>query len=280
MIKTPYELIRERLQGKLPSHLLNFVPGKWEKIGNVLILKIPEEIRRYREEVAEVYAKVLSCKSVLEDAGGVEGEWRKPRVRFVYGDSDTETLHVENGIRYRLDPAKIMFSSGNMDERIRMARIAEEDETVVDMFAGIGYFSLPVAVYSKPKRVYAVEINPVAHRYLCENISLNNVNDVVEPVLGDNRKVTPKDVADRVIMGYLHDTHRFLPAAFSALRDSGVLHYHEVCPNELLSRRPLKRVEEAAKKHGFKVDDVSRRVIKSYAPGVSHVVLDVWVRRV
>ena len=280
MIKTPYELIRERLRDVLSANLIRFIPSKWEKIGDVLIFKMPVELQSYSEEIAGVYAEVLGCRSVLEDVGGVEGEWRKPRVKLVYGSSDTETIHCENGIRYKLDPVKVMFSSGNMDERIRMARISMRDETVVDMFAGIGYFSLPMAVYSKPKKVYAVEINPVAYGYLCENISLNNVNNIVEPVLGDNREKTPEGVADRVIMGYLHDTYRFLPAAFSAFHNSGMLHYHEVCPNELLNDRPLRRVETAAERFGFHVEDMKSRVIKSYAPGVSHVVLDVKVERV
>jgi len=34
-----------------------------------------------------------------------------------------------------------MFSSGNMDERIRMSMISDKNEVVVDLFAGIGYFN-------------------------------------------------------------------------------------------------------------------------------------------
>ena len=66
MIKTPHELIRERLQYNIPSSLLYALPNKWEKIGNVLIIKIPPALERYRREIAGVYASVLKCKSILE----------------------------------------------------------------------------------------------------------------------------------------------------------------------------------------------------------------------
>ncbi|HEC94967.1 MAG TPA: class I SAM-dependent methyltransferase family protein, partial [Thermoplasmatales archaeon] len=188
-------------------------------------------------------------------------------------------VHVENHVRYKLDPSKIMFSSGNMSERIKMSTIADENETVVDMFAGIGYFSIPIAVYSTPKKVYAIEMNPTAYHYLCSNITLNSVNHIVKPLLGDNREVTPKGVADRVIMGYLRETYRYLPTAFASLRNTGVIHYHEVCPNELLETRPFQRIKEAAKQFSLRITDVKKRIIKSYAPGVSHVVLDVNLER-
>ena len=280
MIKTPYELIREKLQNYIPPSLLYTLPNKWERIGNILIIKIPPALERYRREIAEVYASVLKCKSVLEDLGGIRGKKREPNVRLIYGDLNTETIHVENGIRYKLDPSKIMFSSGNMEERIRMATIKAKDEVVVDMFAGIGYFSLPLAVYGSPKKVYAIEINPVAYRYLRENITLNNVNAIVEPLLGDNRKVTPEGVADRVIMGYLHETHNYLPVALGSLKGYGVIHYHEICPNELLKTRPLQMVRNATENLGFRIIDFKRRIVKSYAPGVSHIVLDVKVGRI
>jgi len=61
-----------------------------------------------------------------------------------------------------------MFSSGNMDERIRMSMISDKNEVVVDLFAGIGYLLCRMAVYSKPEKIYACEINPVAYDYLAK----------------------------------------------------------------------------------------------------------------
>ena len=56
----------------------------------------------------------------------------------------------ENGIRYALDAAKCMFSSGNVSEKLRVARFECGGETVIDLFAGIGYFTLPYLIKSVP----------------------------------------------------------------------------------------------------------------------------------
>jgi len=204
--------------------------------------------------------------------------FREPKVELIYGSKSTETIHKENGIRYKLDPQKVMFSSGNMNERIRMATISNKSETIVDLFAGIGYFTLPIAVYSKPKRVFACEKNPVAYDYLCQNIVLNNVTNIVEPLKGDNRNIAPKNVADRVIMGYLDDTHKFLPIAFDCLKDcKGIIHYHEKIPEEKFPDGPLKKIQKIADKYDRKAKILKHEHVKSYAPGISHYVLDIKI---
>lgn len=263
-----------RAAARVPMELKLLIPEKWELFGDVGVVRLDQRLEPYAREVAEAFASVLGLKSVLQDVGGIRGELREPVVRVLLG-SETVTKHLENGIVYKFDVAKLMFSSGNLDERIRMASVPCDGETVVDMFAGIGYFSLPLAVYQSPKKVIACEINPVAYSYLVENISLNGVQGVVEPVLGDNRDLPGKSFADRVIMGYVKTTHEYLPTAMRLVRDGGVIHYHETCPNELLPERPLSRLEDAA--GGGKVEVLRIKQVKSYAPGVSHVVVDARV---
>ena len=56
--------------------------------------------------------------------------------------------HRENGILYCLDVTRCMFSSGNGTEKARMGRLACCGEIVVDLFAGIGYCSLPLLVHA------------------------------------------------------------------------------------------------------------------------------------
>jgi len=278
MVETPLSKIKKSLSNEIPLELTNYLPEKWEKIGDIVIIKLNEKLRNYGGKIGKTYAEILCCKTVLNDVGGISGIYREPNVEILYGCENTETIHKENGIKYKLDVQKIMFSSGNMDERLRMAKISNKNETIVDLFAGVGYFTLPMAVYSKPKKIFSCEINPVAYKYLCKNIVLNHVTSIVEPLLGDNRTMAPKNVAERVVMGYIEDTERFLPVAFDCLENySGFLHYHDVCPDELLPEKPLKMVEKTAEKYKKNVDLLTCRVIKSYAPGVSHVVLDIRV---
>jgi len=278
MRQTPFDRIKKTLSLMLPSSEMRHLPDKWEKIGTVVTIRLPEELRRYQGTIGKAYAEVLDCTTVLNDVGGISGTYREPVVEVISGSSMTETIHTENRIRFKIDPQKIMFSSGNMRERQRMATISNHHETIVDLFAGIGYFALPMAVYSKPKKVFACEINPIAFRYLCTNVVLNHVTDIVEPLLGDNRKIAPNDCADRVILGYLKEPQVFLPVGLKCLRkQSGVLHYHEVTPIESIPELPLKHIETAAKNYHRSVELLKVNEIKSYAPGVDHVVLDVRI---
>jgi tRNA wybutosine-synthesizing protein 2 len=275
MRQTPFESIKKTLSLVLPLGVVSHLPDKWEKIGTVVMIKLSDELKQHQEIIGKVYANVLGCTTVLNDVGGISGVYREPFVEVISGSSITETIHTENGIRFKLDPQKIMFSSGNMAERRRMATISNHHETVVDLFAGIGYFTLPMAVYSKPKKVFACEINPLAYRYLCSNVVLNHVTDVVEPLLGDNRKIAPKNCANRVILGYLKEPQVFLSVSLECLRNqSGLLHYHEVVPAESIPKLPLKHIETVAKNYHRSVELLKVNVIKSYAPGVDHVVLD------
>lgn len=278
MIKTPFNQIEKLLSKEIPLKLISKIPDKWEKIGDVLTIVLATELTPYKEFISKKYAEVLNCKTVLNDIGGISGDSREPKVELIYGSKNTETIHKENGIRYKLDPQKVMFSSGNMDERIRMATISNKSETVVDLFAGIGYFTLPIAVYSKPKKIFACEKNSVAYNYLRQNIVLNNVTNIVEPLKGDNRNIAPKDVADRVVMGYLDNTHKFLPTAFDCLKDcKGIIHYHEKIPEDKFPYEPLKKIQNVADKYGRKVKLLKHEHVKSYAPGISHYVLDIKI---
>ncbi len=257
---------------------MNQLPDKWEKIGTVVTIKLPDELKDYQDIIGKTYQEVLRCKTVLNDRGGISGVYRKPIVKILSGDRITETIHTEHGIRFKIDPQKIMFSSGNMAERKRMATISNNSETVVDLFAGIGYFTLPIAVYSQPKKIFACEINPIAYRYLCANIVLNHVTGIIEPLCGDNRKTAPKNCADRVILGYLQEPWSFLPVALECLRNqNGILHYHEVVPCESIPELPLKRIQTAAKNTHRSVELLKINKIKSYAPRIHHVVLDVRI---
>jgi tRNA wybutosine-synthesizing protein 2 len=80
-------------------------------------------------------------------------------------------------------------------------------------------------------------------------------------------------------MGYLHKTHEYVRVALESLKNSGTVHYHEACPTNLLWKRPSQRVKRIIEKHDFRINRMERRVVKSYAPGVSHVVLDIEVER-
>lgn len=240
---------------------------KGKVIGDIMVLKT--EVKE-----PQGYLKIPGVNRVVK-LGRIKGSKREPEVEVLIGEG-TETIHKENHCLFKLDVSRIMWSKGNTTERMRIARLVGAGETMVDLFAGIGYFSIPVAVHSPVKKIYAVEINPLAYNYLGENIKLNKVKDIISPILGDCRDLAPKGVADRVLMGYIGNTHEYLDVALEALKNQGgIIHYHESVPDKLKFIRPVQRIKEAAKDQ--EVEILNQRIIKKYSPGVYHVVVDAWV---
>jgi tRNA wybutosine-synthesizing protein 2 len=266
---TPFQEASSLL--RLPERLKQLLPRKWELLGDVLVLRLVELLEPFKSDIARAYAAALHARTVCREVGAIGGVHRTPRMEVLFG-SGTVTVHKENGILYKLDVIKLMFSSGNVEEKRRMASLDCAGETVVDLFAGIGYFTLPVAKHAHAARVVACEINPVAFGYLKENISLNGVQPVVEPFLGDNRDLPGEGFADRVLMGYVGTTDRFLPKAFSLIRSGGTIHYHETCAIDEWPERPIRHIRQHAA--GRRIEILRQAEVKSFAPAISHYVID------
>jgi len=263
----------EILKDEIPRDLWDLIPRRYKIIGDVVMIKIPEELEEYKKKVGEAILRIHKrCKSVWRDLGR-EGMIRKPKVELIAG-SGSETIHRENGCLFKLDVTKVMFSVGNQGERMRIVNVVQDGEVVLDMFAGIGYFTIPIAVHTNARRIYSIEINPESYFYLIENIRLNRVNNVI-PILGDSMNVTPEGFADRVVMGHIF-CHEFLPVAVKSLRSDGYIHYHESVP-EVVIDRPIERIRSVCESLGREVRIENFRKVKNYSPGVLHVVVDAYI---
>ena len=233
-------------------------------VGDILIVD-----NNYRDDDFENLSNKHNVKTIMK-INHIQGTKREPVYKILYG-SETETINKENGCLFKLDLSKVMWSKGNNNERLRIAKLVEDGETVIDMFAGIGYFSVPIGVHSKAKQIYAIEINPNSYHYLCENIKLNRLHNVTA-ILGDCMVETPKLKADRIVMGYVKTTHHYLKVAIDSLNKGGIIHYHETVPEKLMNSRPVERIISQAGNRDVEVLKINK--IKKYAPGVEHVVID------
>ena len=240
---------------------------KWKKIGDILILDNKFSINS--ENHLEELSKKHNVKTIMK-IDHIQGTKREPVCEILWG-SETETINKENGCLFKLDLAKVMWSKGNNNERLRIAKLVDDGETIIDMFAGIGYFSIPIGVHSKASNVYSIEINPNSYYYLCENVKLNKLNNIT-PILGDCKVVTPKYRADRIVMGYVKTTHHYLKVAIDSLNKGGIIHYHETVPEKLMMDRPVEWIKAQAGNRDVEILKINK--IKKYAPGVEHVVVD------
>lgn len=203
----------------------SLLPCKWEMIGKALLLKLDESLTGREGEIGRAYASVLGADSVYRVTGRIGGRNRRPSVRLIYGNGG-ETVHHENGVDYVIDPAKIMFSSANHDERIRMASLDCNGELVADMFAGIGHLSMPIAVHSSPRLIAAAEIDPLTHAYLLKTVHANGADSFFQAHNLDSMDLRLEG-CDRIIMGYLDGTRRWLGKALTMSRPGTIIHFHE-----------------------------------------------------
>ncbi|MGB6442813.1 MAG: hypothetical protein WBF81_05920, partial [Thermoplasmata archaeon] len=255
------------------------MPSGYQRMGRVLLLRLPERLRPHFALLGTAWQEELGVATVLNRAGPVTGEFREPQVERLAGE-ETETEVVEHGVHWRFDAARLMFAAGNRTERKRAGTLVRSGETVVDLFAGIGYFAIPAAVSGRAARVLAVEKNPLAHRYRRENVARNGVADRVDCVLGENRTVPlSAHGADRVFLGYLPDAIPWVPRALGLLRpEGGWVHVHTVADSRGACAAAERAVGSAVRAGGATLRErpVAREV-KPYGPGRTHVVVDAHV---
>ena len=253
-------------------------------IGDIAILKVSEDLYQYRKQIAKAILDIFKGKirSIIY-LEGIEGEKRQPKAEVLVGDKNTETIYREYGYMFKFDVLKLMLSLGNSQERKRMATISNHNEVILDMFAGIGQFTIPIAVHSKPKRIFSIDINPDAYYYLIENIFLNKVDNIVFPILGDSNIVVPRlfkeNMFDRIIMGYFKGTLNFLPVALKVVKNNGIIHFHDIFPKNDPIRIAKEKVFEVIKGYNMTPIFEYANVVKSYSPKFDHVVLDIKVKK-
>jgi tRNA wybutosine-synthesizing protein 2 len=267
--------LERSLKSRMPNNLLCLLPRGWYILGDIIVVKIHPALTAYQQCIGQALLDSYPrCSTVLRDFG-IEGRFREP-LREAIAGTRTQTLHRENGVVFELDARKVMFSAGNLHERMRMSGFGA-DEFVVDMFSGIGYFTLPMAVHSRPRKILAIELNPNAYHYLCRNVMHNHVEEIVEPCLGDCATKTPESVADRVVMGMVQVTDRYLQKGIKALRPGGMLHYHQTIPERNFPAAAAADVIAAAELLGRKANILQCIRVKKYSPGVVHAVIDAQI---
>lgn len=197
---------------------------------------------------------------------------------------------TEQGVKQSLDMTRVMFSRGNISEKIRFGKLVQEGEDILDMYAGIGYYTLPAIIHGNARWVVACEWNKYAINALRYNVDDNNVSDRVTIMEGDCRKSAMEhnlvNMFDRVSLGLLPSSEGGWRTAVRALKNEtgGWLHIHGNVPNseeEAWAIWTCKCILEICNEVGrpdewvVLCNHVER--VKSYAPTISHFVADIFV---
>lgn len=281
--KKQVRTLADVLEEKLPPHLLGSLPRALDVIGDIAIIEVPPELKAQESLIGEAVLKThKNIRTVLAKAGAVSGTYRLRSFEFIAGEHRTSTIYKEYGCEYHVDVAEAYFSPRLSHEHDRISHLVRKGETVLDLFAGVGPFSVLIAKNNPEVKVYAVDINPRAVALLERNIRLNRVENRVIPSLGDARQTVEKrlrGVADRVITNLPEKAIEFVDAACKAIKPSGgIIHHYAFVrlPDSLENAQ--QRFSESVEKAGRKVDDfLLAKTIRETAPYECQVVLDVRI---
>jgi len=262
------------------------LPTGWELHGDLVLL--PKRAfcgEEWQAVGAELWGAVAGAFTVLRVArkGEISGGERRPDVEMLLGE-DGWVTHREHGIDYSFDVTKSMFSAGNLSERGRIGELSCTGETVLDLYAGIGYYTLPLLLRAGAAHVHACEWSDDAIQALRHNLDANGVAERCTVHPGDNLLSLAEDGSaasvlgscDRVMLGLLPSSKDGWPLALAALKpEGGWLHLHGNAPGGSEVEWAASVTEKLA---GLEAENVTlERLVKVkwYAPHIRHCVLDI-----
>lgn len=279
--------MRDILSGILNPLELKMLYNSFDIIGDIAVLRLPSALEEKGRIIAEAVMRInKSVKTVLCQVSPVAGEYRLRGLKWLCGENKTETVHKEYGCLFKVDLAKCYFSPRLSYERMRVARQVKPGEVVVNMFAGVGCFSIMIAKHSKAKKVYSIDINPDAVRYMRENIALNRVDGIVEAIMGDSKEVILsrlRRTADRVLMPLPEKAYEYLDFAIEALgKKGGIIHYYDF-EHAKKGEDPIAKVTSKVSRKlsdlGVNFSIPFARVVRTVGPRWYQVVLDIFIAR-
>jgi tRNA (guanine37-N1)-methyltransferase len=279
--------LKKRLRSLLSPEELTFIYNSYDIIGDIAIIRVTKRSRKHSRVVAETIMNVnKNVKTVLAQTSPVHGDFRLRKLEFVAGENKTATMHKESGCLFSVDVEKCYFSPRLLYERMRIAKQVGNGEVFVNMFAGVGSFSIIVAKHSKAERVYSIDVNPSAIQFMQENVRLNRVYGKVISIQGDAKKIIEKRlgrIADRVLMPLPKKALEYLPYALLSLKKAGGWIHYYASEHAKKKENPIQKAKlKAAEKLeslgvAFKIP--FGRVVRTTGPNWYQIVLDIHVKR-
>lgn len=264
---------------EVPAALRRSLPSSFDVVGDVAVIRLPEELRAHRSVVGEAILRWNAKIRVVMEDRGVAGAQRVRQVEIIAGEPRSITWHVEHGLRYRVDLARAYFSPRLATERQRIASLVREGEVVADPFAGVGPYAILIAKRRRPREVHASDANPVAVDLLRANVAANRISRIAVHD-GDARTIL-RQIApvDRIILDLPHTGLDFLPDAFRAIRTAGTVHLYGILERAEEGERQ-DAIRATAHKSGMRVSDTTIHHVRAYSPSRFHTAFDITVARV
>ena len=256
--------------------------SSFDQVGEIIVLRIPDSLKSKKKIIGETLLdQVKTTRSVFYQSSPVEGEFRTRNLEILAGEDNTETEYKESGCRFLVDVEKAFFSPRLSTERERIANLTHDGEIIINMFGGIGMFSILAAKVSKCT-VYNIDINPNAS-LLCEkNIELNKLKGKIISLNGDSVKIIQdklQNSADRVLMLLPERSDEFLETAILATKNNGVIHYYSHIHAD--KKQDAVKFSEEHYLNNSKVESkiLNSRIVRPVGPRFYQTVVDVQIKK-
>lgn len=277
------KMLKELLQERLDRTELEKLSSSFDIIGTIAIIKIPESLASKRKLIADaLIEEIRPVKSVFCQVSAIEGDYRLRKLELISGENSPITVYKEHGCTFKVDVINTYFSPRLSTERLRIAKLTEPNEVIVNMFGGVGTFSIIISRYNKSAKVYSIDSNPIAIDICKQNIEINKLRGNVFPVLGDAEQEIHKGlkgIAKRVLMPLPEKAKNFVDAAVSSLENgSGMIHYfcHVGADNKKAAvQNGIMDTSESFSKFDHTIRNV--RVVREVGPRFYQIVSDVMV---
>jgi tRNA (guanine37-N1)-methyltransferase len=275
-------MIKQVLAGILTPEETAQVYSAFDQIGDIVIVKIPDSLMPKKELIAKaVLSNIKTAKAVFAQVSAVKGDFRIRDLEFVAGENRTMTEYKEHGCRFKVDVAKTYFSPRLSTERQRISEMVGDNETIVNMFAGVGTYSIVIAKANRTCTVYSIDSNSAANDLCIINAKINKVQDRVVAICGDASEVIKNQLqgkADRVLMPLPERAKEFIEPAVLALKEKGIVHYFahiKADGKKEAQELGLQDARDAFK--GYDHNVMAVRVVREVGPRIYQIVADVSV---
>lgn len=258
----------------VPEDLREFMPSSFDVVGDVAMIKVPDELVPYERQIGEALLKVNRSLRIVFRDHGVKGDFRIRELERIAGEGGSETVHKEFGVRLYTDPSRVYFNPRLSSERSRIAGLVRDGEVIIDMFGGVAPFGTVICHLARPSVVYSIDLNPEAEHFARMNAERNHI-EVLHPITGDS-SVVVKDLpdADRIIMNLPQIADRFLPTALGKLKHGGTVHMYKIIERADFPAFLDNLISDAASAgHTIEIDSSE---LKTYSPTMSVYSLDVY----
>lgn len=280
--------LKEKLAVAIPPQELNKIYNTFDIIGNIAIIKTFGSDRLNAEIVAkQIMATHKSVKTVFIQISPVKGNHRTRKLQLLAGENKASTQHKEAGCVFSVNIKDCYFSPRLSHERLRIAHQVSPGETIVNMFAGVGCFSIIIAKTSPQTKIYSIDLNPAAYEEMVKNVQINRLYEQVIPILCDAKEIEENHllgIADRVLMPLPELAFEYLPYAVSALKKSGgwihIYDFEHTINKEDPTEKTKQKVATKLNSLGVSYTFANSRVVRSIGPNWYQTVLDVQVIRV